>query len=87
MAEFNPTLAFIETDDLEQFVADGGSREVRYEDDGFRFAYKLGDRWISFTLPDEENDPSARERLILAIEANCLRQLRKTRDGPVSEGI
>lgn len=73
----NPTLAFIETDELAWFIADGGSREVRYCDNGFEFGYKLGDCWVSWILPDSEQDPRWRERMILVKEYECLATLRK----------
>lgn len=83
----NPALAFIETDELEQFVADGGTREVRYCQvktngsgpvrSGFQFAYKQGERWAMFNLDDEVHDPSVREGLILAMEKSCLKSIRE----------
>jgi hypothetical protein len=83
---FNPVTTFIETDELEAFVAEGGRREVRYEPAGdgrepgcFRFGYTLRGRWFSFTLPDEVNDPSERERLILDLEPTAIKRLRDPR--------
>lgn len=81
--EFNPCLAFIETDDLEQFVADGGTRSIAYNlgDGGFRFEYRMDGRYLAYLLPDEINDPSERERLILDMEKTGMRHLREAVNG------
>lgn len=85
--EFNPCLAFIETDEhdcpyhLGLFVADGGTRSVSYHsgDCGFRFEYRMDERYLAYLLPDEVNDPSERERLVLSMEKTGLQQLKVSR--------
>jgi len=80
----NPVLAFIETDNLQDFVAAGGNREVRYETDGFKFGYTIEGLNATFVLPDHMTDPTARERLILTAEQMVLdalqAKLNETRD-------
>jgi hypothetical protein len=75
LVTFNPVLAFIETDELDHFVAMGGNREVRYETDGFTFGYTRDGLFASFKLPDTVTDPSEREFLILEAEGSILTQL------------
>lgn len=73
----NPVNVFIETDDLEQFVAAGGTRTIAYSatDSGFRFEYRKDEHYLAYLLPDEINDPSERERLILEMERVAVGQL------------
>ena len=87
MSEFNPCLAFIESDEhdcpyhLGLFVADGGTRTIVYSptDRGFRFEYRMDERYLAYLLPDEVNDPSERERLILSMEKSALKHLKGVR--------
>lgn len=67
---------FIETDDLQQFVTDGGRREIRYMDGAFVFGYEFQGRNGTFLLHDTVTDPSTRERDVLMGESAIIQELR-----------